>query len=132
LSLKIGKNRRIIVTITSVPGRTACRSLFCSTSFCFVAVFVGKKISRADDDAVLTKLVRRLKPNFFILLAKDERFQLLLHSCTPGADPTISSYNASVVNIYNATSSLVRLQNKNIFLFFLKKRSILLPTTLAL
>jgi hypothetical protein len=32
-----------------------------------------------------------------------------------GANPTIASYNASVVNFYNATSSLARFKNKNIF-----------------
>jgi hypothetical protein len=31
---------------------------------------------------------------------------------TPGANPTIASYNASVVNFYNATGSLVRFENK--------------------
>jgi hypothetical protein len=34
-------------------------------------------------------------------------FQLKL----PGANPTIASYNASAVKIYNATSSLVRFEN---------------------
>jgi hypothetical protein len=33
----------------------------------------------------------------------------------PGANPTIVSYNASAVNIYSATSSLARSENKNIF-----------------
>jgi hypothetical protein len=32
----------------------------------------------------------------------------------PGANPTITGYNASVVNFYNATGSLARLGNKNI------------------
>jgi hypothetical protein len=32
----------------------------------------------------------------------------------PGANPTTSSYNASVVKIYNATSSLLRFEIKNI------------------
>jgi hypothetical protein len=36
----------------------------------------------------------------------------------PGANPTNVSYNASVVNIYNATSSPVRFYNKNIFFCF--------------
>jgi hypothetical protein len=36
----------------------------------------------------------------------------------PGTNPTTMSYNASVVKIYNATSSLVRLKNKNIFIYF--------------
>jgi hypothetical protein len=34
---------------------------------------------------------------------------------TPGPNPTIVSYNATAVKIYNATSSLVRFENKNIF-----------------
>jgi hypothetical protein len=42
-----------------------------------------------------------------------------------GANPTTSSYNASVLKILNAMSNLVRFQNINIFLYF-KKRSILL------
>jgi hypothetical protein len=33
----------------------------------------------------------------------------------PGANPKIVSYNASAVNIYNATSSLVRFGNEHIF-----------------
>jgi hypothetical protein len=32
----------------------------------------------------------------------------------------IASYNASVVNFYNATGSLVRFINKNIFFFYSK------------
>jgi hypothetical protein len=34
----------------------------------------------------------------------------------PGANPTIASYNASVVNFYNATSSLAHLENKILYL----------------
>jgi hypothetical protein len=33
----------------------------------------------------------------------------------PGPNPTIESYNASVVKIYTSMSSLVRFENKNIF-----------------
>jgi hypothetical protein len=43
----------------------------------------------------------------------------------PGANPTIVSYNASIVNFYNATGSIARLENK-IFLFYFEKRSSLL------
>jgi hypothetical protein len=35
----------------------------------------------------------------------------------PGANPTIASYNASVVNFYNATRSLERFENKKIFYY---------------
>jgi hypothetical protein len=49
---------------------------------------------------------------------------------TSGANPTIASYNASAVNIYNATCCLVRFENKNIVLHIEKT---LYPTsTLAL
>jgi hypothetical protein len=36
----------------------------------------------------------------------------------PGANPTIASYNTSVVNFYNATGSLARFENKNIIFYF--------------
>jgi hypothetical protein len=38
----------------------------------------------------------------------------------PGPNPTIASNNASVVNFYNATGSIVRFINKNIFFFYSK------------
>jgi hypothetical protein len=44
---------------------------------------------------------------------------------TPGANPTIAGYNASVENFYNATGSLARFENKTI-LFYFEKRSRLL------
>jgi hypothetical protein len=34
---------------------------------------------------------------------------------TSGANPMIASYNASVVNFYNATDNLAHFENKNIF-----------------
>jgi hypothetical protein len=40
------------------------------------------------------------------------------HLHKSGANPEIASYNASAVNIYNATSSLTRSENKNIFFYF--------------
>jgi hypothetical protein len=43
----------------------------------------------------------------------------------PGANPAIASYNASVVNFYNATGSLARLENKNIIFYFLKRSCLL-------
>jgi hypothetical protein len=42
----------------------------------------------------------------------------------PGANPTIESYNASAVEFYNATGSLVRLEAN--FSFYFEKRSSLL------
>jgi hypothetical protein len=41
----------------------------------------------------------------------------------PGANPTIASYNASVVNFYYATGSLARFENKNILFYFEKRWS---------
>jgi hypothetical protein len=38
----------------------------------------------------------------------------------PGANPMTSSYNASVVKIYNATGSLTRFENNIIFFCFEK------------
>jgi hypothetical protein len=35
-----------------------------------------------------------------------------------GANPTIASYNASVVNFYNAAGSLARFENKNFIFYF--------------
>jgi hypothetical protein len=34
------------------------------------------------------------------------------HILSPGANPTIASYNASAVKIYNATSSQLRFENE--------------------
>jgi hypothetical protein len=47
-----------------------------------------------------------------------------------GANPTIVSYNANAVKIYNAASSLVRFENKNIFYYF--EKTLQPTTTLAL
>jgi hypothetical protein len=49
----------------------------------------------------------------------------------PGANTTIVSYNASVVNTYSTTSSLVRFDIKSIYFNF-EKRSSLGTTTLVL
>jgi hypothetical protein len=38
-----------------------------------------------------------------------------------GSNPTTLSYNASVVNFYNATGSLARFGNKNILFYFEKR-----------
>jgi hypothetical protein len=35
-----------------------------------------------------------------------------------GANPTIASYNASVVNFYNATGSLARLEKQKKYLIY--------------
>jgi hypothetical protein len=44
---------------------------------------------------------------------------------TPGANPMIVGYNASVVNFYNSTGSRARFENKNIFFYFEKRSSLL-------
>jgi hypothetical protein len=38
----------------------------------------------------------------------------------PGINPTIASYYARAVKIYNATISLVHFENENIFSYFKK------------
>jgi hypothetical protein len=40
------------------------------------------------------------------------------HQGQSGANPTIASYNASVVKFYNAMGSLARFENKNIIIYF--------------
>jgi hypothetical protein len=47
-----------------------------------------------------------------------------------GANPTIVSYNAGVVKIYNATSSLAHFKDKNKFFYF--EKTLRPTTTLAL
>jgi hypothetical protein len=49
----------------------------------------------------------------------------------PGAYPTIASYNASAVKIYNAMGSLVRYVNKNMFSYNLKNASAYCNTTVV-
>jgi hypothetical protein len=49
-------------------------------------------------------------------ILKETKFIDRFLTSYPGADPTTAIRNASAVKIYNATSSLVRFENKNIFL----------------
>jgi hypothetical protein len=56
---------------------------------------------------------------------------LLPTRALPGANPTTSIYNASIVNFYNAKGSPARFENKNI-LFCFEKRSSLGTATLVL
>jgi hypothetical protein len=49
----------------------------------------------------------------------------IVPSANPGANPTTSIYNASVVKFYNATGSLARFGNKNISFYFEKRSSLL-------
>jgi hypothetical protein len=44
--------------------------------------------------------------------------QPMIVGLDPGANPTIASYNDSVVKFYNATGSLARFENKNIIFYF--------------
>jgi hypothetical protein len=72
-------------------------------------------IQQKSSSAILLKIkvfnifVRELLYTFFN--RNDRQYQ-------SGANPTIASYNASVVNFYNATGSLVRFENKNIIFYF--------------
>jgi hypothetical protein len=42
----------------------------------------------------------------------------------PGANPSIASYNASVVKFYNATGSLARFENKKIIFYSTLKNAL--------
>jgi glutamate formiminotransferase len=55
------------------------------------------------------------------LYEKRQIAQILIITLTPGANPTIVNYNASAKEIYSATSSLERFENKNIFFCFEKR-----------
>jgi hypothetical protein len=57
-------------------------------------------------------------------------FVCVLVKLKPGANPTIASYNASVVNVYNATGSLACFENKNILVY--AEKTLKPTTTLAL
>jgi hypothetical protein len=72
-----------------------------------------------------------LQPRQLTLGARRYKIVLRLKVFKPGADPTIVSYNAGAVEIYNAKGSLVRSENKIIFFYF-EKRSSLLHTSLEL
>jgi hypothetical protein len=65
-------------------------------------------------------LVFEKNANFLQKIAKNRR-QIVIITSTPGVNPTIASYNASVVNFYNATGSLALLENKNILFLFEKR-----------
>jgi hypothetical protein len=60
----------------------------------------------------------------YVIARSDEKEVSFSLTC-PGANPTTVSYNASVVKIYNATSSLVRFGNKHILIYFEKRSSLL-------
>jgi hypothetical protein len=53
-----------------------------------------------------------------VLANTEPSFRTFFRKKIPGANPTIASYNASVVNFYNATGSLARFENKNIIFYF--------------
>jgi hypothetical protein len=80
-----------------------------------------------------TIIVQSSAPKIFLLLLMMEGlapwacFSQVLHegNFAPGANPTTSNYNASVVKIYNATGSLARYENMKIFFCFVKRCSLL-------
>jgi hypothetical protein len=71
-------------------------------------------------DVWIRFLVERLPQFNELRWESNPRYFLIAQLPSPGPNPTIVSYNASVVKIYNATSSLVRFENKNIFFYFEK------------
>jgi hypothetical protein len=52
----------------------------------------------------------RLRSDRYLTRLCLRKFSLKKHEIHPGANPTIASYNASVVNFYNATGSLARFE----------------------
>jgi hypothetical protein len=87
------------------------------------ACFFAKKTLL--DESVLTS--KELCPRYFLNLLPKKYVYIHRYvsthwwpSLNPGTNHTIVSYNASVVNIYNTTSSLVPFENKNIFFNFEK------------
>jgi hypothetical protein len=61
------------------------------------------------------------RPNTFravLRLTNLEIGKISFEKFIPGANPTIASYNANVVNFYNATSRPTRFENKNILFYF--------------
>jgi hypothetical protein len=58
---------------------------------------------------------RQLLLHFY---SKNILYYFMQSMMTPGANPTIASYNASVVNFYKATGSLARFESKNIIFYF--------------
>jgi hypothetical protein len=82
---------------------------------------LGKKI--------ICCLPRLWENNCFITAKSTYWAQMFKNFCSintiSGANPMIASYNASIVNFYNATGSLSRFKNKNILFYFEKCSSLL-------
>jgi hypothetical protein len=78
--------------------------------FCFEHRFLGKKSFETGWGPGAHQLLRTV-----LFIQKNLTIRLL------GANPTIASYNASVVNFYNAAGSLARFENKKIFYSTLKR-----------
>jgi hypothetical protein len=72
---------------------------------------------------IITLVVEKNANSFAENWGKSQKIVII--TSTPGANPTIVSYEASVVKLYNATSGIVRFENTNI-VFYSEKRSSLL------
>jgi hypothetical protein len=70
-----------------------------------------------------TFLYHWIRNHFYKLMFDHLKFYTRV-TAKPGANPTIASYNASVVHFYNSMSSLARFK-KNSFFYFEKRSSLL-------
>jgi hypothetical protein len=90
------------------------RPLLLSSPAALMAMPVKRK--RKIDPMILKareeRRKKRIRDRFYKALLRPKSFRTNLY---PGANPTIASYNASVVKIYNATNSMARFYNKNYF-----------------
>jgi hypothetical protein len=76
--------------------------------------FLTQNKAKICKNLIIT-LVFEKNANFFAEICQKSQ-KIVIITSTPGINPTIATYNASAVKIYNATSSLARFENKNIFL----------------
>jgi hypothetical protein len=105
---------KMAIKYTNIFHRKTFQNLPKFELFCLKICHLATLISSA------TKNKAYLAPSWRGQLSK-------LFTSSSGANPTIASYNAGVVKIYNTLSSLVRFEGKDIFLYILLKT--LQPTT---
>jgi hypothetical protein len=116
---KCTKNRPLVILIAKL---FVCVFLF-PPKLVFKFELVAAEASLADRSAVHSGTPKQLFAFFFRSVNSFSGKASNTASRRPGPDPTIVSYNASVVKIYNFTGSLVRFENNFIFIFIYKKRS---------
>jgi hypothetical protein len=82
---------------------------------CFVGLRQHQVIGRpADRQVIHLKMLQTDRNRFFQPLRNMPDFADVTSPPSGAANPTIASYNASVVIFYNVIGSLARFENKNI------------------